>query len=214
MLGETLGVPSHVPRCVRDATLRWWYETDMARNWGNLSDYEFEQLTGDLLGVDLGMRFERFTRGKDGGVDLRHVPPGRKKPHIVQAKHYQGSTYSDLRTATRKEANRLAALGVSAASYRLVTSLGLTPANKRELASMLQRWVKQDDRIIGRDDVEALLDEHPEVERSHVKLWLGSSTQLANFVQAGTHARSRVLAQDIERTLPLYVQGESFYEGL
>jgi hypothetical protein len=149
MLGETLGVPSHVPRCVRDATLRWWYETDMARNWGNLSDYEFEQLTGDLLGVDLGMRFERFTRGKDGGVDLRHVPPGRKKPHIVQAKHYQGSTYSDLRTATRKEANRLAALGVSAASYRLVTSLGLTPANKRELASMLQRWVKQDDRIIG-----------------------------------------------------------------
>jgi DNA polymerase III delta prime subunit len=186
----------------------------MARNWGNLSDYEFEQFIGDLLGVDLGMRFERFTRGKDGGIDLRHVPPGRKKPHVVQAKHYQGSTYSDLRTAARKEADRLRALGLSTASYRLVTSLGLTPANKRELASVLQPWVKQDDRIIGRDDLEALLDEHPEVERRHVKLWLGSSTQLASFLQAGTHTRSRVLAQDIKRTLPLYVQGESFGEGL
>jgi DNA polymerase III delta prime subunit len=186
----------------------------MVRNWGNLSDYEFEQLIGDLLGVDLGMRFERFTRGKDGGIDLRHIPSGRKKPHIVQAKHYQGSTYSDLRAAARKEAERLKALNVSTASYRLVTSLGLTPANKRELTSVLQRWVKRDDRIIGGDDVEALLDEHPEVERRHVKLWLGSSTQLTSFVQAGTHARSRVLAQDIKRTLPLYVQGESFYEAV
>jgi DNA polymerase III delta prime subunit len=186
----------------------------MARNWANLSDYEFEQLVGDLLGVDLGMRFERFARGRDGGIDLRHVPPGRKKPHIVQAKHYQGSKYSDLRTAAQKEADRLRALNVSTASYRLVTSLGLTPANKRELASILQRSVKQDDRIIGRDDLEALLDDHPEVERRHVKLWLGSSAQLASFVQAGTHTRSRVLAQDIERALPLYVQGESFYEGL
>ena len=46
----------------------------MARNWHNLSDYEFEQLVGDVLGVDLAMRFERFTRGKDGGIDLRQLP--------------------------------------------------------------------------------------------------------------------------------------------
>lgn len=183
------------------------------RNWSNLSDYEFEQLVGDLLGTDLGFRFERFTRGRDGGIDLRYIPPQRKKPDIVQAKHYQGSTYAALRSAVRKEAGRLRDLKMSTASYRLVSSRGLTPDNKSELAQILRPWVKRDDMVLGREDIEHLLDQHPNVERRHVKLWLGSSTQLAALLRAGTHSRSRVLAQDIVRTLPLYVQGQSFEEA-
>jgi energy-coupling factor transporter ATP-binding protein EcfA2 len=186
----------------------------VSRNWSNLSDYEFEQLVGDLLGADLAVRFERFTRGPDGGIDLRYTPPGRRRPHVVQVKHYSRSRYTDLHAAVTREACRLRAHKVSVASYRLVTSLGLTPANKRGLATLLHPWVESEDHILGRDDVEPLLDAHPEVERRHVKLWLGSSTQLASFVQAGTHARSRVLAQDIVRTLPLYVQGDSFQEAV
>jgi hypothetical protein len=166
----------------------------MTRNWSNLSDYEFEQLVGDLLSEDLGCRFERFTRGPDGGIDLRYIPPVRKRPHIIQAKHYPASTFASLRSAVKKEAKRLRAGKVAAVSYRLVTSRGLTPGNKTTLASDLRPWVKRDDRILGRDDVEHLLDQHPAVERRHVKLWLGSSTQLAALLQAGTHARSRVLA--------------------
>jgi DNA polymerase III delta prime subunit len=186
----------------------------MSRNWSNLSDYEFEQLVGDLLGTELGVRFERFTRGRDGGIDLRYIPPRRQRPHIVQAKHYQGSTYANLRSAINKEAERLRNGKISTASYRLVTSLGLTPGNKSELAQILQPRVKRDDMILGRDDLEQLLDQHPQVERRHVKLWLGSSTQLAALLQAGTHTRSRVLGQDIVRTLPLYVQGQSFEDAL
>jgi DNA polymerase III delta prime subunit len=185
----------------------------MARGWDNLSDYEFENLVADLLSADLNMRFERFTRGRDGGIDLRHIPSRGKTPDIVQAKHYKGSTMSSLRTAVKKEAMRLRNGKIKARSYRLVTSLGLTPANKAELAEMLRPWVKRDDFVIGRDDLEGLLDEHAPVERRHIKLWLGSGTQLAALVQAGTHARSRVLAQDITRTLPLYVQGESFHDA-
>jgi hypothetical protein len=73
--------------------------------------------------------------------------------------------------------------------------------------------VTRDDQILGREDVEALLDAHPDVERRPVKLWLTSGTRLSALVQAGTHARSRVLAQDIQRTLPLYVQSASFVEA-
>ncbi|MGH2946532.1 MAG: restriction endonuclease [Solirubrobacteraceae bacterium] len=185
----------------------------MTRGWDNLSDYEFEGVVADLLGAELGVRFERFTRGRDGGIDLRHIPSSGKRPDIVQAKHYKGSTISSLRTAVKKEAARLSKGKVKARSYRLVTSLGLTPANKMEFAGLLAPWVKRDDHVMGRDDLEALLNDHAAVERQHVKLWLGSGTQLAALLRAGTHARSRVLAQDITRTLPLYVQGESFYEA-
>jgi DNA polymerase III delta prime subunit len=68
--------------------------------------------------------------------------------------------------------------------------------------------------VLGREDIEHLLDQYPNVERRHVKLWIGSSTQLAALLRPGTHTRSRVLAQDIARTLPFYVQGQSFEEAL
>jgi DNA polymerase III delta prime subunit len=185
----------------------------VTRGWDNLSDYEFEGLVGELLGAELGVRFERFTRGRDGGIDLRHIPTRGKRPDIVQAKHYKGSTFSSLRTSVNKEAARLSKGKIKSRSYRLATSLGLTPANKSELAGVLSPWVKRDDHILGREDLEVLLNAHPAVERQHVKLWLGSGTQLATLLRAGTHARSRVLAQDISRTVPLYVQGESFFEA-
>jgi hypothetical protein len=184
------------------------------RNWPNLSDYEFEALVGDLYSAELGVRFQRFPRGRDGGIDLRHLRPGRVRPDVIQAKHYQGSRFSDLRTAARKEKRRLETLGLSTSSYRLVTSLGLTAANKSELAEILSRWIRSEDWIVGRDDLEDLLDEHPQIERKHVKLWLGSSTHLAAYARPGTHARSRVLAQSIARSLPLYVQGRSFAEAM
>lgn len=185
----------------------------VTRAWDNLSDYEFEALVGDLLSAELGIRFERFTRGRDGGIDLRHIPARGNRPDIVQAKHYRNSTLSSLRSAVKKEAKRLADTGVKPRSYRLATSLGLTPANKAELTGLLSPWVKREDHVLGRDDLEALLNAHPSVERQHVKLWLASGTQLAALLRAGTHARSRVLAQDIARTLPLYVQGESFFDA-
>lgn len=185
----------------------------VARAWDNLSDYEFESLVADLLGADLGVRFERFTAGPDGGIDLRYIPPTGGVPDIVQAKHYKGSTMSSLRAAAKREAKRLGKGKVESRSYRLVTSLGLTPANKKDLAEILTPWITRDDHVLGRDDLEGMLDDHSEVERRNVKLWLGSGTQLAAMLQAGTHARSRALAGDIKRTLPLYVQGESFRDA-
>lgn len=185
----------------------------MPRPWDNLSDYEFEGLVGDLFGAALGRRFERFARGPDIGIDLRHLNRGDLGPDVIQAKHYKGSAYSDLKRAVRKEVERVARLDPQPGSYRLVTSQGLTVARKAELAELLAPWVERADHVVGRDDLEQLLDEHPEVERRHVKLWLAGGTQLAALLRAGTHARSRVLAEEIRRTLPLYVQSDSFFEA-
>jgi DNA polymerase III delta prime subunit len=182
------------------------------RNWDNVSDNEFEAVVGDLLGTDLGMRFERFARGPDGGIDLRHRD-GRKRPDIVQCKHYKGSSWSDLRRDARKERTRLAALKPQPRSYRFVTSLGLTPKRKTELMKILAPYVREEAHIYGRDDLESLLDEHEAVEHRHVKLWLASGPQLAALLRPGTAARSRMLAERVKRTLPLYVQGRSFFDA-
>jgi hypothetical protein len=77
----------------------------------------------------------------------------------------------------------------------------------------LAPFVTAPNDIYGRDDLEALLDPHEHVERRHVKLWLASGAQLGALLQPGVAARSRVLAERVQRMLPRYVQGEAFAEG-
>jgi len=182
------------------------------RPWENISDWEFELIAGDLVGEQLGVRFERFPRGRDLGVDRRHIRRDGSTD-VIQAKHYRGSSWSQLKRAARKEAERLPQLDPQPVSYRFVASQPLTQTKKSELRKILSPWVDRDDYVYGRDDLEGLLDSYPQVERAHVKLWLTSGTQLNALLRPGVHLRSRALAQQIKRTLPLYVQGESFLEA-
>ncbi|MEA2442539.1 MAG: hypothetical protein QOH76_3963 [Thermoleophilaceae bacterium] len=183
------------------------------RNYDNLSDYEFEGLVGDLLGTELGIRFERFTRGPDQGIDLRHFRRRRRSADVVQVKHYKGSTWNDLKSAAKRELPRLKKLKPKPATYRFVTSQGLTPARKQTLKETLSPFIAREDYVLGRDDVDSLLDSHPDVERRHTKLWLGSSAALDALLKSGTYTRSRHLAEEIRRTLPLWVQGEAFTDA-
>ena len=131
------------------------------RRYENFSPHDFELFVADLLGAELGMRFETFPRGADGGVDLRHLPRGRRRPHVVQCKHYGGSSFATLRSAAKKEAKRLRELSARFATYRFVTSKGLTAANKKTLAEDLAPWIKSEGDVLGADDLESLLDQHP-----------------------------------------------------
>ncbi|MET4037970.1 MULTISPECIES: restriction endonuclease [unclassified Bradyrhizobium] len=63
----------------------------MPYEFGNLSPADFEDLARDLVGRELGVRFEAFAAAPDGGMDGRHAKGGAKI--ILQAKHYAGSTY-------------------------------------------------------------------------------------------------------------------------
>lgn len=183
------------------------------RRYDNFSDHDFELFIADLLGADRGMRYETFPRGPDQGVDLRAIPPRRKRPHVVQCKHFAGSSFSALGTAARKEAARLIALKARFASYTFVTSQPLTALRKTRLAEDLSPWIVGDSDVIGANDLESLLDRHPDVERRQVKLWLTGGTQLAALLRAGTIHRSQSLLEDIQRSLPSYVRGQAFDEA-
>ncbi|MEZ5079567.1 MAG: restriction endonuclease [Thermoleophilia bacterium] len=183
------------------------------RAYFNLTDVEFEALVADLFGALESCSFERFTRGRDGGIDLRHIATNGDV-HLIQCKHYPSGSFATLKSAVSKEAHKLSLPSAPASTtYRLVSSHGLTPNNKAVLADLLRTRVTRDSDIYGRDDLEGALDAHPDVERLHPKLWLASSAQLAAFLSSGVHARSRALAAEIEEALPRYVQSDSFFRA-
>jgi hypothetical protein len=80
----------------------------MTYAFSGLSDADFEDLSRDLLGELLTVRFEAFGPGPDGGIDGRHSSGG--SAIILQAKHYEGSRFSSLRSALRKERPKIDAL--------------------------------------------------------------------------------------------------------
>jgi hypothetical protein len=183
------------------------------RRYDNFSPHDFEIFMADLLGAELGVRFETFPRGADGGVDLRYMARNRKRPHVVQCKHYTGSSVSVLVTAAKREAGRLAKLKPKPLSYRFVTSKGLTAANKRRLVAELSPWIEHENDVLAAQDLEGVLDRHPDVERRQVKLWLTGGTQLAALLHAGTVHRSQSLLDEIERAMPRYVQSRIFEDA-
>ncbi len=76
----------------------------MSYSFSNLSPADFEDLAADLIGKDLGVRFEVFAPGPDGGIDGRHTTTAGA--FILQAKHYEGSPFSALNRKCRAHERR------------------------------------------------------------------------------------------------------------
>jgi hypothetical protein len=184
--------------------------SDVAQ-FDDLSDYDFELLVADLLGREHGCRFEIFSRGPDGGIDLRtRLGDGF---HYVQCKHYALSGFSRLKKAAERERQAFQRDRPKPRRYTFVTSRRLTAENKQTLIEVLRPLVRDESDILGSQDLATLLRTHPEVERAHVKLWLRAVSPLERIVNADIHARTEALVGDILGDLPRYVQTRSFSQA-
>lgn len=179
------------------------------RNYSALSDQDFELLVADLLGADDRTRYEAFSRGADQGVDLRRTD-STGTVHVVQCKHMLKSTFPQLLAAAKREAAGLGKLDPQPATYRFVTSQGLTAKRKVKLREALGAYISRDEDLIGEEDLEGFFTRNPNVERGHVKLWLSSGAQLDQRLNAATWTRSLQLKSEIERSLKRFVQGTSY----
>lgn len=150
----------------------------MAHDFSPLSPSEFEDLTRDLLGQELGIRFEAFTDGPDDGMDGRHAAADGAV--ILQAKHYRRSGFSKLKAKMKQERSSIDALNCK--RYLLATSVALTPANKTKLAAEIGPALKSSGDIFGLEDMNALLRKFPQVEASHPKLWQQSGAVLKTMI--------------------------------
>ena len=177
----------------------------------DLSDYDFELLVADLLGAEWDRAFETFSRGRDGGIDLRaRLPNGT---HLVQCKHYALSSIATLIRAAEKERQQLSGRRPKPRRYTFVTSRRLTPSSKEKLLQALAPFATSERSILGAEDLAAMLRRHPDVERAHVKLWLRGVAVLDRIVNADIHARSEALMADVLAALPRYVQTPSFRDA-
>jgi hypothetical protein len=176
---------------------------------GALSHADFEDLSRDLVGRDLGVRFEGFGPGPDGGVDGRHAAAGDKV--ILQCKHYAGSAFSALSAAMRKERPSIDVLNPT--RYILTTSRTLTPTNKSTLSKIIGPSLRTEADILGPADLNTLIRRNPDIERANIKLWLSSTVVLDRVVRAASYRFTAVSKEEIEAKVKVYAPNPSFKEA-
>lgn len=174
-----------------------------------LQPNEFEDLARDLLQKKEGVFVESFAEGRDGGIDLRYAGLEGMKT-IVQAKRYK--SLSGLMANLETEAVKVSKL--SPERYVLVTSVALTPANKSSIQSLFSPYIKDTADIIGKNDLNNLLGQFPEIEKQYYKLWLGSTTVLETILNKRIENWSQMELEEARKDISIYVMNGSFNKAL
>ncbi|MCT4617290.1 MAG: CpaF/VirB11 family protein [Candidatus Gracilibacteria bacterium] len=166
-------------------------------NFQQLNDREFEQLSADLLSIKYKTNIEIFKGGRDGGVDGRFFS-NTDEEIIIQCKHYLKTSYSGLKSKLKsEEVKKVKKLNPQ--KYIFVTSQELSRDNKKEIKDIFSPYIKRDDDIFGREDLNKLLFENKEIEKKYYKLWLNSTHVLENIFNNSIKGRSEFLFQQITR---------------
>nr|WP_210307865.1 ATP-binding protein [Aminobacter niigataensis] len=166
-------------------------------------------MSRDLVGRELGIRFEAFTQGPDSGMDGRHATGGNNT--ILQAKHYVGSRSADLNRTMKRE--RAAIDRLAPQRYILSTSCRITPKNKSILAAIVGPALQTEADIVGPGDLNGLLRSHPDIEKSHLKLWLSQTAVLERVLRAAAYRFNSITRQEIEEKVRVYAPNPSFDEA-
>jgi hypothetical protein len=183
----------------------------MTYDFKNLSSADFEDFARDLIGKEFGVRFEAFCAGPDGGIDGRHSPDSGGKI-ILQAKHYEGSPYSKLKGAMKRERTSIDTL--APARYVLATSCKFTPPSKADLATVIGPALISQSDIFGPEDLNGLLRKYPDILKAHIKLWLSGAGILDRVLHSASYAFAAITREDIEQKVRVYASNPSFDQAL
>ena len=176
----------------------------------NLSHIDFENLSRDLALALTGERFEAFGPGRDGGIDGRFAASGRNT--ILQAKHYLRSPFSRLVATMRDEAKKVKK--INPGRYIFFTSQSLTPKKKDALLDVLNGISVESGDILGREDIEGLLRNNPDIHKAHIKLWLSSTAVLDRILNSGLEAFTKATHEEILNEIQVYVQNPSYFGAI
>lgn len=175
----------------------------------NLSAAEFEHLSRDLLQKKLKRQLESFTSGRDEGVDLRYSRT-KENDLIVQCKRY--ADYDELLRVLKKEVPKVKKLNPK--RYLLLTSVPMTKHRKDGILKLFAPYIHTTADIVGKEDLNNLLDQYPAIEQQHYKLWLLSVPIMQKVLKAKVVNQTQFEREEIEQTLKTYAQNKSYYEAL
>ncbi|MFJ3840582.1 restriction endonuclease [Streptomyces sp. NPDC090054] len=168
----------------------------------SLSPYDFEVFVRDLLSAQDRLIYSTYRVGADGGIDLKAATD--KGWVVAQCKHTPSADKSSVLRAARSEAGKAAGMGFTPVRYVFVTSAELTPAAERETQEALA-GVADTVEVYGRGWLNAVLAQHPDVERRHFKLWVSSTQAVRAMLQDGVFLRGESRIQRIERNYLRFV---------
>lgn len=184
----------------------------MSYDFSTLNDKDLEELALDLLNAELKLGLQSFKVGRDGGVDLRCSTPENNNEIVVQVKHYLKSGEAKL-IKIFKEKELPKVLKLKPKRYIIVASIGLSKDQKDDLKHVFEPYIQNSNDIFGKDDLNALLRKHKDVEKQHFKLWFSSSEVLLEILNNAIEGRSRSYLQQIRNKIPLYVLNPDFDEA-
>lgn len=171
----------------------------------NLSWLDFEELVRDLIGAELGIRFESFAPGPDGGMDGRHAKGS--SCIILQAKHYADSSHSTLKSALRREAQKIHKIKMS--RYIIATSQSISKTLKDEILEIFSGIPIEPADIVGLRDLNQMIRSHPNIERANIKLWLGSAAVLDQIMNSASYNFNAMTRDEIELKVRVYASNPS-----
>ena len=182
-------------------------------DFSTLNDKDFLELVVDLLSAEFGNRIERFKSGKDGGVDGRFFSIDGKE-EIIQCKHWIKSGISALIGSLLSKTELAKVHKLKPQKYFLSTSLSLSRDNKITIKNIFKDYIKIDNQILGKEDLNHLLKKHSNVERNHYKLWISSTTVLETIFHADIIGTSRYKLDEINSKSIKYVITENHIEAI
>jgi|GEM_PF-874152 DNA polymerase III delta prime subunit len=180
-------------------------------DFSTLNDKEFEEFCCELLNKHFKLELQSFKKGKDGGIDLRYSSSKNNNSVIVQAKQYY-TKFKDLFDKLKKE-ELPKVQKLKPEQYWLVTSLPLSAAYKDQIAELFEGFMPNANFVLGREDLNKLLNLHKSVEKNWLKLWLSNTSVLQRMLNNGVYNRSEFHQEKIIRTVKLYVKNKSLAEA-
>lgn len=181
-------------------------------NYANLNDVEFEYLCNDIMSKKLGIELQRFTSGRDGGVDLTN--DAFHKNIIVQVKHYVKTDVDGLIRSLSKEVSKVKKMKPK--QYYVCCSKELTAQNKSDIYELFSDYMASTANIITLIEIDDFLSkpENADILYKHFKLWIESTNILTKIFTNDICIDSDVLLSDIKEDAKFFVKTTAFQNAI
>jgi hypothetical protein len=98
--------------------------------------------------------------------------------------------------------------------YIVVTSLPLNPSEKEKIKGMLTPYILSTSDIYGKEGINSLISEFPEIEEKNYKLWLSSTTVLNRILKNGIKGRSEFIKSEIIEKIRVFVPNKEYEKAV
>ncbi len=148
-------------------------------NYENLSDYEFELLSCDIMSRKLGVKLYTFAKGRDGGIDVTDNVSTHNI--IIQVKHYLKSNISSLMTSLKNEVSKVKQLCPN--QYYICCAQRLSAPKIDEIYNLFSNYMASPANIVSLSEFDSFLEDlnNSDILKKHYKLWLESTNILSQI---------------------------------